>query len=338
MSDSINRYAYYYKLSSIASKQSTYNELLRFVNEKKDIVNLYDFQKLAIENICYDNLHIDINSTILYPDDVKTGTPLSSTEDGNCLYNSISILLTGTERLSRELRIKTIFEMILNRESYNDTTFSKYASSDVNSFEEEMLNSIKNGTYSGLREIAALSTVLETEIFSIYPMIQNPCVHRDDLNTIFYLKRTQTSNRQLNIMWTHTSNTNLVGWCPNHFVPVVQDYDISQTISEHEDYASDIYEDSIPPIIEDFDFDSGNKDTFVDFNFEKPDANSIFSAIILNPTKYEQSKPMKGVRKSFMYTIRETDISNLTADDNGAYISSRTTKSFYEVKPKNWFF
>lgn len=79
MSDSINRYAYYYKLSSIASKQSTYNELLRFVNEKKDIVNLYDFQKLAIENICYDNLHIDINSTILYPDDVKTGTPLSST-------------------------------------------------------------------------------------------------------------------------------------------------------------------------------------------------------------------------------------------------------------------
>ena len=88
MSDNINRYAYYYKLSSIASKQSTYNELLQFVNEKKDIVNLYDFQKLVIENICYDNLHVDINSTILYPDDVKAGTPLSSTEDGNCLYNS----------------------------------------------------------------------------------------------------------------------------------------------------------------------------------------------------------------------------------------------------------
>lgn len=45
-------------------------------------------------------------------------TPLQATGDGNCLYNSVSLSLIASERLSRQLRLMVVIEVILNRGFY----------------------------------------------------------------------------------------------------------------------------------------------------------------------------------------------------------------------------
>ena len=61
----------------------------------------------------YTKDRIDNNALMLYPwDGPDDFVPLKSTPDGNCLYNSISILLIGCEDMSLELRIRTVLSMI----------------------------------------------------------------------------------------------------------------------------------------------------------------------------------------------------------------------------------
>lgn len=45
---------------------------------------------------------------------LKDMEPLKSTGDGNCLFNSISILLIGTEELAPLLRVLSFFFATLN--------------------------------------------------------------------------------------------------------------------------------------------------------------------------------------------------------------------------------
>ena len=42
-----------------------------------------------------------------------------ATADGNCLYNSCSILVVGTEKLAKDLRIAVSIELFLNCEFYH---------------------------------------------------------------------------------------------------------------------------------------------------------------------------------------------------------------------------
>ena len=60
--------------------------------------------------------------------------------NGNCLYNSISLLLRGEQsQLSTELRIKVIGEIVRNRSFYDAGDFLKYG---ADNFQEDMLESM----------------------------------------------------------------------------------------------------------------------------------------------------------------------------------------------------
>ena len=60
--------------------------------------------------------------------------------NGNCLYNSISLLLRGEQsQLSTELRIKVIGEIVKNRSFYDAGDFLKYG---ADNFQEDMLESM----------------------------------------------------------------------------------------------------------------------------------------------------------------------------------------------------
>ena len=51
---------------------------------------------------------------------VKDYIPLTSTGNGNCLFNSISLLLCGSEKLANELRLRTVLELAGNFNFYAD--------------------------------------------------------------------------------------------------------------------------------------------------------------------------------------------------------------------------
>ena len=49
---------------------------------------------------------------------VNLGIPSMTTGDGNCLFNAVSIALTGNEDRAPELRLRTSVEMALNADTY----------------------------------------------------------------------------------------------------------------------------------------------------------------------------------------------------------------------------
>ena len=141
--------------------------------------------------------------------------PVVTGGDCSCLYNAISMTLTGDCQLKHELRLKTVKELISNWNVYDNEELNRYSAWD--SFEEEVLESVKTDTYSSLTHMYSQSNLLGCGIVSIYPNTINPCVNINFFNkTIFP------------IMWTHMNNVNLAGCSRNHFVPFVKKYLLKQ--------------------------------------------------------------------------------------------------------------
>ena len=71
------------------------------------------------------------------------------------------------------------------------------------------------------------------------------------------------------------------------------------------------------------------------FNFEKPSAQEIFRIILIDATKYEQTRSLKSVRENKVYTIRNHTLESITCDDNGAYASSNQNKRTFQAEINN---
>ena len=64
---------------------------------------------------CFDQSALNRVAKRLLPKDCHALFPVFTKGDGNCLFNSISLLLTGEQsQLSTELRIKVVGEMVKN--------------------------------------------------------------------------------------------------------------------------------------------------------------------------------------------------------------------------------
>ena len=145
----------------------------------EDIISQYstfDFSNVR----CFDKSALDRVAKRLLPKDCHALFPVFTKGDGNCLFNSISLLLTGEQsQLSTELRIKVVGEMVKNRSFYDAGDFLKYG---ANNFEEDMLDSMRDETYSSFRHMYALANVACCNIRSVYPESKNPFVKRNELN------------------------------------------------------------------------------------------------------------------------------------------------------------
>ena len=69
-----------------------------------------------------------------------------------------------------------------------------------------------------------------------------------------------------------------------------------------------------------------------DFNFKNPSGASLINALLVEPTKYEVSTPLKQVRQNKMFTVRDCLLSDITSDDNGSYNESNRNNRLYYVK------
>ena len=71
------------------------------------------------------------------------------------------------------------------------------------------------------------------------------------------------------------------------------------------------------------------------FNFSNPTADDLFRIIIVDPSKYEVSQPLKGVVQNNMYTVKGCVLHDITSDDNGAYRKPNNNKKSYYVSFKD---
>ena len=209
---------------SDADVSDKFDALFEFFIDNDSKIDAHNFRELLkqSQNIDFSIFTIDKTSHFLLPPDAKGLFPIECTADGNCLYNSMSLLIAGTEQLSIEFRLKTVREIIMHRSDYGIELYEKYSGAD--NFEGEVVSFIKSRTYSSLRHIAALANVLNVNIRSVYPDVENPCVKVNELNQVFTPDTNTKCNSEYVIMWTHLTITNRKNWRPNHFVPCVTKY------------------------------------------------------------------------------------------------------------------
>ena len=183
----------------------------------EDIILEYSTFDFSNER-CFDKSALDHVAKRLLPNDCHVLFPVFTKGDGNFLYNSISLLLTGEQfQLLTELRIKVVGEMVKNRSFYNAGDFLKYG---ADNFEEDMLDSMRGETYSSFRHMYALTDVVCCNIRSVYPESKNSFGKRNDLNvTISPLVKTENT---ASILWSHKTDMDLKNdWQPNHFFRLI---------------------------------------------------------------------------------------------------------------------
>ena len=122
----------------------------------------------------------------------QVGIPGLSTGDGNCLFNSVSTVLTGDEDLAPELRLRTAVEMSQNPERYRKRTDYNDLLSCSPTYEESTLAACTDGAYMSVWNMMALSTVVGNPIQSIYPALNG----EKDKTPGFLSKRFQTEENR----------------------------------------------------------------------------------------------------------------------------------------------
>ncbi|ELU01394.1 hypothetical protein CAPTEDRAFT_211850 [Capitella teleta] len=97
------------------------------------------------------------------------GVTLQTTGDGGCLFNAVSLSLTGSERSASELRARTALEMALHREYYVALDSLKDAKYVCPTFDEALNACISPNGFSSACTIQALATVIGIPIMAINP-------------------------------------------------------------------------------------------------------------------------------------------------------------------------
>ncbi|XP_072295911.1 vertnin [Eucyclogobius newberryi] len=187
---------------------------------------------------------VDALARGLYPSDAPGGLlPLSCKGEGNMLFDAVSLLLVGNTGLSLELQVRTVVEMAVCKRYYLSGMIDSKMMLQAVRFSlcaeesEDMLNLPVNvleaifdadvkascfpGSYANMWHVYALASVLQYNIFSIYPMFNykiRPYFHR------MIRPRTWPKDSEmqtLHVMWSGELQSEF-RFRPDHFVALVQ--------------------------------------------------------------------------------------------------------------------
>ncbi|XP_069572297.1 vertnin [Brachyistius frenatus] len=198
----------------------------------------------------------------LYPADAPDGLlPLSCNGEGNLLFDTVSMLLVGNTGLGLELQVRTVVEMVLWKRYYlSGMTDSKMMLQAVRfslcaEESEDMLNlpgtvleaifdadvkaSCFSGSYSNMWHLYALSSVLQFNIISIYPMYNLKI--RPYFNRVIRPRTLPKDSepQTIHIMWSGMLQSEML-FKPNYFVALVQECDLTFGSPNSEQKASSV--------------------------------------------------------------------------------------------------
>uniref|UniRef100_A0A8C8ZXL6 Vertnin n=1 Tax=Prolemur simus TaxID=1328070 RepID=A0A8C8ZXL6_PROSS len=167
-------------------------------------------------------LEVDSVALGLYPDDApRNMLPLVCKGEGSLLFEAVSMLLWGDAGLSLELRARTVVEMLLHRHYYlqgmiDSKVMLQAVRHSLRSEESPEMTSLSPATleaifdadvkatcfptsFSNVWHLYALASVLQRNIYSIYPM-RNLKI-RPYFNRVIRPRRCDHVPSTLHIMW-----------------------------------------------------------------------------------------------------------------------------------------
>lgn len=251
----------------------------------------------------YKDFPCDDLATTLIPEDVTAEVDnqlvaLSTTGDGDCLFNASSIVLFGNESVAALLRLLVAGELHFNRSFYADhevftetTTSNPELYPDVlfavaltkrgdrkfsetgnreEAVKEEALVACEVGQWSSLIHIMGMASVLSRPIVSTYPSVEFR--YRCLINRLINPRTSEISllpkEEAIHILWSRDGNLdNRPGswYVPNHFVPLCV-VTAEPSASEKQDFPSTSTSGTRKP----------KQGTL--FSFFKPKASTVVSA------------------------------------------------------------
>ncbi|XP_056020048.1 uncharacterized protein LOC125678236 isoform X3 [Ostrea edulis] len=185
------------------------------------------------------------------PHELTSALPVLIFGDGNCLPRSASVLAFGNETNHEEIRVHIIVELVKNirhylnpnylgkgveaedREKQNIcVTYAMFSDlftpgekltplSIERIYQKEILQICQRNTFMGIWQICALSTVLKTRIYSIYPKLGAMLCQKTLNRYIDPVGMTNQSTISCGILWTSNRHLTEDNWVPNHFVPLI---------------------------------------------------------------------------------------------------------------------
>ncbi|XP_077179332.1 vertnin isoform X2 [Paroedura picta] len=188
-----------------------------------------------------EELEVDLVARSLYPEDAPSNMlPLVCKGEGNHLFEAASVLLWGNTSLSLELQVRTAVEMLLHKQYYlNGMIDSKVMlqaaryslcteeSPEMTSLPLAILEAIFDadvkatcfpGTYANMWHVYALASVLQCNIYSIYPMSNLKI--RPYFNRLIRPRKCGSQVSMLHIMWSGQQVSSQV-FKAQYFVAVV---------------------------------------------------------------------------------------------------------------------
>ena len=150
------------------------------------------------------------------------GKPVSVSGNGNCLFNAVSMSIYGNESLATELRVRVAIELSLNS-SFYERINENAGFEDCSPTIQESINACAiDREYSSIWAIHAASTVIQSPINSVYPVVNGPAdEHIGILNTTLVPRLESDKRNAVTIMWTGPKTISNRMWRPNHFVPII---------------------------------------------------------------------------------------------------------------------
>ncbi|KAH0620506.1 hypothetical protein JD844_021030 [Phrynosoma platyrhinos] len=199
----------------------------------------------SLPNYCgkqfQEELEIDQVARSLYPEDAPSRMlPLICKGEGNHLFEAASMLLWGNTSLSLELQVRTAVEMLLHKQYYLKGMIdskvmlqaARYSlcteeSPEMTSLPLAVLEAIFDadikatcfpGTYANMWHLYALASVVQCNIYSIYPMSNLKI--RPYFNRLIRPRTCSLQVSTLHIMWSGQQLSSQV-FKAQYFVPVV---------------------------------------------------------------------------------------------------------------------
>jgi len=151
--------------------------------------------------------------------------PIATSGDGNCLYRTISLAITGNQTHHVQLRVLCAIEMILNRHFY-DISQRKYVDQiqDIrvvcSDYQNLLKSTVNINKFSEILNMYALSAVMGKPITSYYPPMVSSTFHTEPFTRkIIGRNVKESSTSAATVMWPQMTIPNAMnGFVPCHFV------------------------------------------------------------------------------------------------------------------------
>lgn len=183
------------------------------------------------------------------PENLQNFLPVNVIRDGNCMARSISVACFGNEDGHEEVRCRIVIKMCcfpyvyMNNEHLSNhfldkeaqcllQTYSMFSNEYIPGdrltlavirkiFEAEALKVAKPKDFMGIFQIFALSSVLNSQVHSIYQEC-GPNLPKAVLHRCVQPRELELAAPQFCIMWTSTrQDLTAKNWIPNNFVPLL---------------------------------------------------------------------------------------------------------------------